>query len=75
MIHSFMADNKEQEEKVFSIKEKRYYLRLGITIVTLVVGAVILYYAISPLQFCLSSNSYSENDITNRKRCHEYHPW
>ena len=70
-----MADNKEQEEKVFFVKEKRYYLRLGITIVTLVVGAVILYYATSPLQFCLSSNSYSENDRINRKRCHEYHPW
>ncbi len=74
MIHSFMADNKEPEEKVFSVKEKRYYLRLGITIVSLVVGLVILYYSISPLQNCISNKALSSG-FSNERKCHERHFW
>ncbi len=70
-----MRDEKKPEEKLFSVKEKRYYLRLGITIVSLVLGVVILYYAISPLQTCISSNAFYSGDGKNEKKCRELHFW
>ena len=69
-----MTDEQKPVEKLFSVKEKRYYLRLGITIVSLVVGLVILYYSISPLQTCISSNALSSAS-SNERKCHERHFW
>jgi len=65
-----MADKKEPEEKLFSVKEKRYYLRLGITIISLVVGAVILYYATSPLQNCKM-----DKKMNNIAYCYKHLSW
>ena len=70
-----MTDEQKPVEKLFSVKEKRYYLRLGITIVSLVLGLVILYYSISPLQTCISSNALHSGDRTNERKCHERHFW
>ena len=63
-----MSVEKEPEEKLFSVKEKRYYLRLIITIISLLFGAVIFFYAISPLQTCLYQNF-------SKAFCHEAHSW
>ena len=65
-----MTDKKELEEKESSVNDKKYYIRLGITIVSFVVGTIIIYYAISPLHNCKK-----ELGSMYHAYCDEVHSW